>query len=392
VLLNGARQTGKSTLVKSLAKKEYRASYVTFDDATALSAAAKDPAGFLSGFEGPLILDEIQRAPELFSAIKAEVDRSRRPGRFLLTGSANVLLLPNLSESLAGRMEIITLWPLSQGEIASVKERFVDSIFDRDFKCSAQNPMDRNDILNRAIVGSFPEVISRRSSSRRKAWFRSYVTTITQRDIRDIASIEHLTEIPRLLSLLASRSGSLLNYAEISRSLGIPQTTLKRYISLLQMTFLVQMTSPWSANLGKRLVRSPKVFLADSGLMASILGFEDGGNAPSGELVGQLIENFVITELYKQITWSEVKPTLFHFRTSAGHEVDAILENSRGEIVGIEVKASKTVTARDFRGLELLDASLGKRFLRGIVLYTGQEPIHFRPNLSALPISALWTA
>src|SRR5574340_996593 len=268
VLVNGARQVGKSTLVRSLGESDHPARYLTLDDATVFSAANADPAGFLAGLPGAVVLDEIQRAPGLFLAIKAQVDQKRQAGRFLLTGSANVLLLPALSESLAGRMEIVTLWPLSQGELDNAQERFVDTLFAETPSFSCDGGEDRDNLIAKVLRGGYPEVVARPAADRRNAWFGSYVTAILQRDVRDLAHIEGLTDLPRLLSLLAARLGSLLNLAEISRSIAMPQTTLKRYMTLLQATFLVQPLPAWSGNLGKRLVKAPKLFLNDTGLAA----------------------------------------------------------------------------------------------------------------------------
>ncbi len=391
VLLNGARQTGKSTLVRSGMIGEFSGRYLTLDDAGILSAAATDPAGFLAGLGRPVVLDEVQRAPDLFLAIKAEVDRERRPGSYLLTGSANVMLLPRLSESLAGRMEVHTLWPLSQGELEGVREGFVDVAF------SGQAPQQTGEdettvqLLERVLRGGFPEVVGRDSPTRRRAWFDSYVTTILQRDVRDLANIERLTQMPRLLSLLAARVASLLNYSELSRSVAMPQSTLKRYLTLLQTTFLVDTLPAWSGNLSKRLVRSPKLILCDSGLAAHLQGVDAQRLSADPVLLGPLLENFVAMELKKQITWSQTRPRLFHFRTQSGQEVDLVLEDTAGRLIAIEVKGAATVGARDFRGLRALAEATGERFRRGILLYTGREVIPYGKRLFALPIGSLWS-
>jgi predicted AAA+ superfamily ATPase len=389
VLLNGARQTGKSTLVKTIAAKEHPARYLTLDDVSVLSAIRHDPQGFLAGLDGPVIVDEVQRAPELFVSIKAEVDRNRQPGRYLLTGSANVLLLPKLSESLAGRMEILSLWPLSQGELEGVREGFVDALFADKLPSIQPSAEDRAALLERIIRGGYPEVVSRANEARRRAWFGSYLTTILQRDVRDLANIEGLTDLPRLLSLLATRSAGLINFAELSRTSTIAQSTLKRYMGLLETTFLVQHLPAWSGNLGKRLVKAAKLTLNDTGLMAHLLG-TTGERMVSEGLIGPLLENFVAMELRKQITWSELQPQMFHWRTQTGQEVDILLEDARGRIVGIEVKASATVGSQDFKGLKALAEAIGDRFLRGIVLHTGRESIPFGSSLYAMPVDALW--
>jgi len=391
VLLNGARQTGKSTLVQWLAREDHPARYVTLDDPTILAAIRDDAAGFVASLNEPVILDEVQRAPELFLAIKVEVDRKRRPGRFLLTGSANVLFLPKLSESLAGRMEILTLWPLSQGELHGVKETFVDNVFAESLPARVENTLDRAEIIRRVVAGGYPEVVSRASAARRRAWFRSYVTTILQRDVRDLANITDLTVLPRLLTLLATRTGALLNYAELSRTLGLPQTTLKRYMALLETTFLLQLLPAWSISLVKRLVKSPKIVLNDTGLSAHLIGVDEQRLESDPTLFGPLLESFVVMELRRQSTWSECKPWLFHFRTQSGQEVDIVAEDAAGRVVGIEVKGSSTVGSDDFKGLRFLRDTLGDRFRRGIVLYMGRESVPFGSKLHALPLNALWS-
>ncbi len=391
VLLNGPRQAGKSTLAQGVASHEHPARYLTLDDATTLAAARSDPQGFLAGFEGPVVIDEIQRAPELFLAIKAQVDRDRRPGRFLLTGSADVLLLPNLAESLAGRMEILTLWPFSQGEIKKNQEDFIDSAFSRTIPQKQYPRLRWPDIIQKILKGGYPEILGRQTESRQAAWFGSYITTILQRDVRDITHIEGLTALPRLLSLLAARSASLINFSELSRTSTIPQSTLKRYMTLLETTFLLQTLPAWSGNLSKRLVKAAKLVIGDTGLMTYLLGLNKERLLHDPILTGHVLENFVIMELKKQIGWNKTKAQLFHFRTQTGQEVDMVLEDLSGRVVGIEVKSSASVTTNDFKGLRLLHENIGKRFMRGIVLYAGSDFIPFGPELQALPLSALWT-
>lgn len=336
------------------------------------------------------MLDEVQRVPELFLAIKAALDRDRRPGRFLLTGSADVLLLPRLSESLVGRMEILTLWPFSQGELEGVREGFVDAVFSDRLPSLPQRGMGTSELIERVVVGGYPEAVVRSTQARRQAWFSSYVTAILHRDVRDLANIEHLGALPRLLSLLSARITSLLNYSELSRSLGLAQSTLKRYLALLEITFLVQLLPAWSPNLGKRLVKSPKLLLIDTGLAAHLLGLDPKALGSRPELLGPLVENFVAMELKKQIAWSKAQPSMFHLRTGAGQEVDIVLEDASGRVVGIEVKAAATVRPQDFGGLRYLAGLLGDRFLRGIVLYTGDQHVPFGEDLHAVPISSLW--
>lgn len=390
VLLIGARQTGKSTLATWLAAEKHPAEYLTLDHASVLAAAQKDPAGFIGRLERPVVLDEVQRVPELFLAIKASIDRDRHAGRFMLTGSANVLLLPRLSESLAGRMEILTLWPLSQGEIEGVREGFIDAVFERALPALAGGTEGWSGLVGRMLRGGYPEALAREMAERRRAWFGSYVTTILDRDVRDISEIEGLTAIPPLLTLLATRSTALLNYADLSRGLGMPQSTLKRYMALLQMTFLVQTVPAWHSNLGKRLLKTPKLALTDCGLMAHLLGLSRERLIERRDLAGPLVETFVLMELKKQVAWSDRQPQILHFRTQAGQEVDIVLEDRAGRLVGIEVKASATIGSDDFKGLRALADIAGKRFHRGILLYDGSHSLPFGPNLYAMPVSALW--
>ena len=390
VLLAGARQSGKSTLAQSLLDG-HAASYLTLDDATVLAAVDQDPQGFLAGLGGgPVVLDEVQGAPGLFPALKLAVDRDRTPGRFLLTGSADVFLLPTVSESLAGRMEILTLWPLSQGEAEGVVEGFVDALFSRSFQPPPTAPLERADLLRRILQGGFPEPRTKSSPARLRAWFASYVTTILQRDVRDLASIENLTALPRLLSLLAARAAGLLNYAELSRSSGLPVSTLKRYFSLLEATFLIQELPAWSSNLSKRLVKAPKVFPVDSGLLCFLQGINESRLEEEPTLLGPLLEAFVLMEIRKQIGWSQTAPALFHYRTQTGQEIDLLLEDAAGRVAGVEVKGSASVQERDVRALQDLAAALGPRFVRGVVLYLGEKVVPFGEKVLAVPLPALW--
>ncbi len=384
-LIHGARQTGKTTLARQLTNGR---EFVDFDDATQASAARRNPAGFVDDLPEQVVLDEIQRVPELFLAIKSSVDRNRRPGRFLLTGSAHVLMLPNLSESLAGRMEIVTLWPLSQGEIAERKDSFLDRAFD-----GAHDALDiaaRDDAWPRVFAGGFPDALTRPTAARRRNWFMSYVTTVLQRDVREVSDVEHIDDLPRLLHLLATRVGALLNYADVSRALSIPHTTLRRHFALLQATFLARLLPPWSSNLGIRLVKSPKLYLIDTGLVSSLLAVDRERIRREPALGGALLENFVVMELTKQATWSERQPQLFHFRTPAGREVDVLAEDPAGDLVAIEVKAAGSVTSGDFAGIRALKDLVGERLKRGVVLYRGERTVSFGDSLLAVPLSALW--
>ena len=391
VYLQGARQTGKSTLARAIADECDFVDYLTLDAATVLAAARSDPEGFVQGFDGPIVLDEVQRAPQLAVAIKAAIDKDRRPGRFLLTGSASVMALPKLSESLAGRMELHTLWPFTQGELAGCRDSFVDRAFAEKFKVPDGKAITGSELLDRIVVGGYPEAQSREREDRRHAWFDSYLTAILQRDVRDLANIDRLSDIPRLLALLASRVCQLLNYTDIARSLSIPHTTLKRYVTLMEMTFPVRLLPAWYTNIGKRLAKSPKLLLTDTGLLTHLLDVDSKRLASDRTLLGHVLENFVAMELMKQLGWSEKKCRMFHFRAESGREVDLVLEDPSGRLVGVEVKASATVDSKDFRGLKTLADCVGERFVRGILLHSGDSIVPFGKNLLAMPITGLWS-
>ena len=390
VLLNGARQTGKSTLVQTLASREGRR-YLTLDDRVVLAAAKSDPTGFIAGLSGPVVMDEIQRAPELFLDIKAAVDRDRTPGRFLLTGSANVLLLPTLADSLAGRMEVLSLWPLSCCEMAGdAAFNRADWLFDGPLDAVQIPPCDRQMLVETILQGGFPEAAARSTAKRRAAWFESYLQTILQRDLRELANLEQLTEVPHLLQLLATRSASLLNQAELSRASRLTQTTLKRYLSLLETLFLVVRIPAWARNPGKRLVKSPKVFLPDTGLLSWLLDLSADKLLARPGLPGHLVETFVACELLKHLAYSGKGLSLWHYRTQTDIEVDFILEDRMGKLTGIEVKASASVDAADFKGLRHLQDTEGAAFSRGILLYAGRETVAFSDRLHAIPLSLWW--
>lgn len=390
VLLNGARQTGKSTLVQTLASSQGRR-YLTLDDRVVLAAAKNDQAGFINGLSGPVVMDEIQRAPELFLDIKAAVDRNRTPGRFLLTGSANALLLPTLADSLAGRMEVLNLWPLSGGEMVfDAAFNRADWLFDGQLDARPIPACDLERLVEQLLQGGFPEAVARSTARRRAAWFESYLQTILQRDVRELANLEQLTEVPHLLQLLATRSASLLNQAELSRASRLTQTTLKRYLSLLETLFLAVRIPAWARNPGKRLVKSPKVFLPDTGMLAWLLDYSADKLLALPGLPGHLVETYVACELLKHLAFSDKGLTLWHYRTQTDIEVDFVLEDRMGKLTGIEVKASASIGGADFKGLRHLQETESMAFKRGIVLYAGREIVPFSDRLFAVPLSLWW--
>ncbi len=389
VLVVGPRQSGKTTLCSLVAARR-NARLLSLDDAATVAAASADPTGFIAALEGAVVLDEIQKAPGLLPAIKLAVDRRREAGRFLLTGSADVLALPRVSESLAGRMEVLTLWPLSRGELDGRREGFVHAMFSRGRLPLATRGESRVELIDHALRGGFPEALERKDAERRRAWFRSYVTTLLQRDVRDLAQIEGLTALPRLLAVLAARSASLLNTAELSRSVGLPYTTMTRYLALFENAFLVRRIPAWAGNRARRAIKTPRVLIPDGGLLGHLAGLTPSRLAEEPTAVGPLLESYVASEVLKQLAWSETRAELHHFRTHAGREVDLVLEADDGRLVGLEVKAAATVGAADLKGLETLRDAAGKRFHRGAILYTGRETLPFGADLWAMPISALW--
>ena len=390
VLLVGSRQRGKTTLVRALAAENAnRMRFVTLDDPATLSAAASSPASFLEDLGTPVIIDEIQRAPELFLPLKQRVDKDRAPGLYLLTGSANVLTLPKVADSLAGRIEVQTLWPLSEGEISGRRETFVDACFEDSMK-GKEEAVEWKAMVERMVRGGYPEAVRRTDPRRRRAWWTSYLASILERDVRDLSNIEGLREMPRLLEILAARAGGLLNYAELSRTAGISATSLKRYVGLFRALYLHVELPAWFRNLEKRLVKSPKTYLNDTGLLCHLRGVDEKGLLKDRNRAGPVLENFVVMELRKQLGWSHLMPRMYHFRDASGNEVDLILETPDGRLVGIEVKASAQVDSGDFRVLKLLETLTGKDFVRGLVLYAGYERRSFGEKLLALPLSSLW--
>jgi hypothetical protein len=396
VALHGARQVGKSTLARMLSETVHPATYYTLDDADVRDAAVADAAGFVSGLAGPVVIDEVQRAPDLLLAVKAAVDRDRSPGRFLLTGSAQILQLPRLADTLAGRIEVLTLWPFTQGELAGVRDCLIEQLFSDTGMIAVPeahgHAPDRSDLVARLLAGGYPEALERAAAARRAAWFRNYVLTVTERTVRDVAEIAGLAELRRLLAALAVRSGSPVNYADLSRTLGIPQSTIKRYVALLQLTFLLIRVPAWHANLTSRLVKTARAYVADSGLLLHLLGSGEARLRADPALLGQALESFVVAELTRQAGWSRVPAEIFHFRTHTGREVDLVLEDPSGGVVGVEVKLTASPSATDFRGLEALADAAGERFQRGVVLCLADAPVPFGPRMQTLPLRALWAA
>ena len=393
VALLGPRQAGKSTLVRSFVTKTKGAAYVTLDDDDIRAQALADPAGFVRGRSGLLAIDEVQRVPGLLLGIKSVVDMDPRPGRFLLTGSAHLFAVKDIADSLAGRMEIVELWPFSQGELEGRRERFVDLLFQGRAPSPHHSSLSKRDYLERACRGGFPEILGRRPD-RRRAWFRSYVQAVTAREIPGVADVERLGELPRLLRLCAARQAAPLNVAALSRDAGLPERTTHRYLDALEAVFLIRRIPSWAGSLTAREARSPKLYVADSGLTANLRGASAealASPATARGADGPLLEGFVVGELLRQATWSDTQPRVYHFRDRNGLEVDAVLESDEGSVVGVEVKGAGTVTPDDAAGLRFLRDKLGARFRFGAILNSGLQAVSLGDRISALPMDALWT-
>jgi predicted AAA+ superfamily ATPase len=386
VLIVGPRRAGKTTLVRKMGGAGRN--YITLDDQTTLDAAKSDPVGFIRGLD-QAIIDEIQRAPDLLLAIKKTVDEDYRPGRFLLTGSANILTLPRVADSLAGRMETIQMLPLARAEVMGKTPRFLERLFDGKLK-NNQAAIVGDDLTKLVLIGGFPEAISRDSERRSQDWARSYLTSVLTRDLRDIADIEKLTELPKFVRLLAEHSGQLVNYSQFGSSINVSHKTGQRYVALLEQVFLVATLQPWYTNALKRIAKTPKLHFLDSGVLATTRGLSfDRVKANRGEF-GALLESFVFSEVLKLMTGSDLRLTPYHFRDQQMHEVDIVLERDDGMIVGIEVKPAATVKSGDFAGLRTLAEACNDRFAFGVVLYDSADFVPFGDRLAAAPLSSLW--
>ena len=388
VLVNGARQCGKSTLVAQIGQAR-QAVWRSLDNAATRQAAAFDPASFVQE-DALLVIDEIQRDPELLLSIKETVDADPRPGRFLLTGSARVLGLRALPDALPGRMETIELWPLSQGEIGDGPDGFVDAIFSEGPSLRHRTKETRDDYFGRIVRGGFAEAVAR-TGRRRAAFFDNYIADLVNRDVVQLSEIQRGADMRALIRLLAARSGQLLVPGNLAGALGLPQSTVERYIGLLEETFLIKRIPAWSRNISSRTISTVKIAFVDSGIAANLLDEDEKSlRRIDGHALGGLLEGFVAMEIARQLSWSVTRANLFHYRTKDKVEVDIVLENRRGQVVAIDVKASNTVRPDDFAGINHLASRLGDDLLVGLVLYTGQDTLAFGPKNRAIPISALW--
>ena len=386
VVLSGPRQSGKTTLARAHASANRP--YFTFDDRSTLEAARADPVGFVRGLD-QAVIDEIQRVPAVLLAIKASVDADRRPGRFLLTGSADLMTLPKVADSLAGRMTTIELLPLAQGELRKTEPEFLAQAFQgRPPRVGKRVVGDA--LVEAVIAGGYPEALLRLSAARRRQWHLDYLHAILTRDVRDLAQLDRINDLPRLLRVLAHHSGQLVNFSGLGAPLGMNHVTTQKYVGLFAQLFLARTLPPWSTNQLKRLIKTPKIHFLDSGLLASLQNLSLTSLRESRGKFGPLLESFVFAELQKLAGREETSVGFFHFRDKKQHEVDIVMENADGRIVGIEVKASASASHADFAGLRLLQAASGRKFAFGMVLYDHDQIVPFSEHLAAVPISALW--
>ncbi len=362
---------------------------MSFDDDVQRSAAQFDPVGYVADLPEQVILDEVQRVPELFTSLKAAVDERRKPGRFILTGSAHVLMVPRLADSLAGRMATLRLHPLSRAEIAGNPANFLNALFGRGFRIGVFGSRQGRVLAEHITAGGYPAALSRATVRRRTAWYRDYIDTLVQRDVLDLTRISRLDAMPRLLEMAAGQTARLINVSDMASSFQISRPTIREYLTLLSRIFLLEELPPWHSNRLRRLIKTPKLHLGDTGLACALLGVDAGSLWQDRALFGQLLETFILQELRRQAGWQEDDISFSHFRDKDKNEVDIVLE-SGGKLAGIEVKAGSTVTSSDFNGLQKLQRAAEKRFTSGVVLYDGDSVVPFGKDLYAVPISCLW--
>lgn len=390
VAINGPRQSGKTTLAKALAGTTHR--YLTLDDETVLAAVKRDPIGVVRSLDRAVI-DEIQRAPALLLAVKQSVDDDRRPGRFLITGSANLLTMPRAQESLAGRIELVTLLPFAQAEIRNgASAGFIDAVLNGRLPKDAERDVTGDQLIEMVLTGGYPESLERRDQGRRAAWCRQYLNAIVQRDLPDIAAVEKPIAVRRLVNALVFQVGQLTNFSVLAGQLGLSSPTADSYFRLLEQLFIVRRLEAWHRNGLNRLIKTPKIHFYDSGLAASCRNLSLEKLRADRKPLGALLEGFVFAELLRLASAMEEPIHFSHYRDKDQVEVDFVAENDAGALAGIEVKAAATVNSDDFAGLRKLRAAVGDDFRLGVVLYDGDEILPFGKRLWAAPVSMLWAA
>jgi uncharacterized protein len=388
VCLLGPRQSGKSTLARTL---EPAYAYVSLDDEAVLAFARSDPTGFVASLPDPVVLDEVQRVPELLRTIKLAVDRDRRPGRYVLTGSANLLLLPRLGDSLAGRMEVIQLHPLTAAELVRKPGHFLSTFLDGGLTPKVVNApaAPLAELAERVMTGGFPEAVAR-TGARMRTWHREYLRTLVERDVQDVARVRDAHEVARLLEMLALRTAELLNVSSLGNDLDLRRETVDHYLDICERLYLVRRLQPWHRNAAKRLVKTPKVHVVDSGLAATLAGLTAGDWSTQRERFGHLLESFVVQQLIAQAGWTDPDLRFWHYRDKDQVEVDLVITRGR-QTWGVEVKAAATASPADGRGLRRLAEQCGKDFRNGVVLYAGSSTFRLDvPACVAAPLARLW--
>ena len=388
VLMHGPRQCGKTTLARIVgASRGY--SYVTFDDDVVRGAAEDDPLGFAADLPERVIIDEVQKAPELFPALKMEIDQRRTPGRFLLTGSTQVLRVPKLAESLAGRLQTLRLHPLAQCELERHTPGFLDALFSGEFTIEQTGRMGK-ELPPRITGGGYPAALTRPPGRRRANWYYDCVDALVQRDVADLARVRRLDILPRLLAAAAGQTARLFNASDLAAPFAVSRPTIRDYVTLLERVFLLERLPAWHSNRLSRLIKRPKLHLCDTGVAAALLGLDGPALAHDRTLLGQLLETFVYQELRRQASWHDARMSFHHFRDKDGAEVDIVVERGAAAVAGVEVKASGTVRPRDFRGLRKLQGAVGDRFAGGVVVYDGEATVPFGHRLHAVPVGRLF--
>lgn len=388
VLILGARQVGKSTLARDVAGGVMKAQVLSLDDRTIREAADNDPAGFVAALTGPTVIDEVQRAPDLLLAIKDHVDIDQRPGRFLLTGSANILTAPKIYEALTGRTEIISLWPLSQAEIEGSEANFIDVLFAGSPRDVRGATVGRDAFVDRAVRGGYPEA-RRREGRRRVRWFESYLKTLIERDLREISEARKVREIPRLLRRVAAQAANLYSANGIATRIGLDNETVETYTALLETVFIVQRKRGWAPGIGSREVQKEKVYITDSGLLAYLLGADEQRVDEDDQVRGKVYENLVAMEIARHVDWAETAVEQYHYR-GKHDEIDVVLESFDGRIVAVECKAAATVRPGDYGAIAKLREARRGDFIAGVVLYTGADTVPLGDRVWAVPVSSLW--
>ena len=391
VALLGARQVGKSTLALEISRSEHPAEYISLDEAGAARAARSDPVELIAGLTRPAVIDEIQRAPELLMAIKQRLDADDSPGQFLLTGSANLLTLPTIADALPGRVQYLRLWPLSQAELRDASASFIDPLFAGRFPRVSAAPVGRRGIAPMLVRGGYPEA-QRHSPRGLGRFFESYIDSLLGRDVADVANVREPRNIDRVLRMIGARSGAIVSVNGMAGELDINRATVAKHVEILERLFLIRRLGAWHRNLGSKLVKSPKAYVVDSGLLAHLVGADESRIVEDGGVAGSMLESFVAMELVRHAELVERPLSIHHYRDHRGREVDIVLERYSGDVVGIEVKAGATPHGDDFAGLRHLRDKLGERFKAGALIYTGSRTLPFGDRLAAVPVSGLWQA